>query len=365
MAGSSAFEPILSLLAVQVKAKQGVSIIYAPISSCTGVSAVSPPADLPVQQPLTGTADYYVVDSTDNTKAVICNCRLSGNTMANIGVSDVAFESCQNAAKPASVGEWFGPQQAMLIVVPEANVTTTAISAEQAAVIWGCGQTGSFSPFVDEGAIQQRSSTSGTQIMVARNIGVPENAFRGKANSSSSAMLNSLIAVPNPQTAIGFIAADFYATHRSVLNSVAFRGKAQKKAYYPDSDSTADDLVNVRDGRYMIQGPLHFFSTLTAGAPAPYAAAVLGWLTGEVPVDTNDPASYVRIVATNGDVPQCAMKVKISKDGGLFSPYVPKTSCNCAFQKAKNLKVAAGTCTPCKADTDCTGGLRCQTGYCE
>ena len=42
MAGSSAFEPILSQLAVQIKAKQGISIIYDPISSCLGVSSVSP-----------------------------------------------------------------------------------------------------------------------------------------------------------------------------------------------------------------------------------------------------------------------------------------------------------------------------------
>ena len=139
MGGSSAFEPILSQLAVQIKAKQQVSLVYAAISSCNGVSAVSPPADNPVAQPLTGTAHYYTVDPTDSTKVLTSTCNLSGNTMASIGVSDVAFDSCQGVPRPAGIGEWSGPVQSMLIIVPEANVTTTSISAEQAAAIWGCG----------------------------------------------------------------------------------------------------------------------------------------------------------------------------------------------------------------------------------
>ena len=365
MGGSSAFEPILGQLAIRIRDKQSVSIIYAPISSCSGVSAVSPPADLPTPQPLTGTAHYYTVDPTDNTKVVYNSCNLSGNTMAAIGVSDVGFESCQSSARPADLGEWLGPEQAMLLIVPEANVTTTALSAEQAAVIWGCGQLGNFAPFVDESAIQQRSSTSGTQILVARAIGVPETAFKGRANSSSTALVNSLLAVPNPQTAIGFVAADVYATKRSVINAVAFRGKGQKMAYYADSDSIADDLLNVREGRYMIQGPLHLFTKLVAGAPTAATATVLAWLTGTAAIDANDPGYYVRTVATNGAVPQCAMRVKLDKDGGYFSPYTPPVTCGCAFQKAKNVRLPAGTCTPCKLDTDCAGGLRCQTGYCE
>ena len=365
LAGSSAFEPILGQLSVQIRAKQGVSIIYSAIASCNGVSAISPPADLPTPQPLTGTAHYYTLDPTDNTTVMTNSCTLAGNTMASIGVSDVSFESCQSTVRPASLGEWFGPEQAMLIIVPERNVSLTALSSQQAAAIWGCGQQGNQGTFVDETKIQQRSPTSGTQILVARNIGVPETAFKGKTNASSALLVNSLLAVPDPQTAIGFVANDFYATKRNVLNSVAFRGIGQKKAYYADSDSVVDDLINVREGRYMIQGPLHFFAPMTNGAPSGSAATVLNWLAGSVPIDPADTASYVRTVASLGDVPQCAMKVRIDKDGGLFSPYTPPVTCDCAFQKAKNLRLPAGTCRACKADSECSGGLRCQTGYCE
>ncbi len=366
MGGSSAFEPILGLLAVQIKSKQGVSIVYAPIASCNGVSAISPPADNPVAQPLTGTAHYYTVDPTDSTKVVNNSCNLSGNTMASVGVSDAAFDSCQGVAKPAGIGEWTGPVQSMLIIVPEANVTTTAISAEQAAAIWGCGAKSGVGNFTNESAIQQRSATSGTQILVARNIGVPETAFKGVSNSSGGNLVTSLLAVADPQIAIGFLANDAYATRRSVINSVAFRGIGQKKAYYADTDATADDLRNVRDGHYMIQGPLHFFSKLdSTNQPAASAKLVLDWLTGAAPIDTADPYSYVRIVSTNGDVPQCAMKVKLDKDGGKFSPFTPPVSCGCAFDKAKNVKFAAGTCATCTSDATCAGGTHCQFGYCE
>jgi hypothetical protein len=388
MAGSSAFEPILASLAVQIKTKQNVSIIYAPISSCSGVAAVSPPADSSsIMQPLTGTAHYYTPDpSGDPTLTVTNTCNLSGNTMALIGVSDVSFQSCQNTPAPAGIGEWFGPEQSMLIVVPKQNQTFTAISAEQAAAIWGCGPAGNVLPFINGNEIFQRSATSGTQILVARNIGVPESAFFGTACGSSSIMLTSLVGAPDPQSAIGFIAADFYSTHRSVLNAVAFRGINQKKAYYADADSVATDLLNVREGRYMIQGPLHFFTTASSaastgdggaqsadgGAASPVAKSsvagnVLGWLTGGVPIDPADTMNmnYVTTVATLGDVPQCAMRVKIDKDGGFFSPYKPPVSCHCAFEKAKIVRTTAGTCPSCKTDADCTGGLRCQTGYCE
>jgi len=376
MAGSSAFEPILGSLSVQIAKSQGISIIYSPISSCNGVSAVSPPADLPTPQPLTGTAHYYTQDPTDPTLTVTNSCNLSGVTMALIGVSDVSFESCQNAAKPASIGEWFGPEQAMLVVVPKRNVTTTAISAEQAAAIWGCGSTGNVVPFINDNEIFYRSSTSGTQIQVARNIGVSESAFKGIGSGSSSIMLTSLVNAPDPQSAIGFIAGDFYAAHRSVLSAVAFRGIKQKKAYYADADSIATDLLNVREGRYMIQGPLHFFTTLAGAAPSanggapssPIASRVLDWLTGAVPIDPTDTKNmnYVTTVATLGDVPQCAMRVKLDKDGGYFSPYTPKVSCHCAFEKAKNLRTPGRCGTTCSSDADCAGtGLRCQTGYCE
>jgi hypothetical protein len=363
LAGSSAFEPTLAQLAVQIKAKQGISIIYDPISSCSGVTDVSDNT-----QVLSGTAHYYVADATQSSGVATNSCTLAGGTKPLIGVSDVAYDSCMGSAVPATIGEWHGPVQSMLIIVPKANVSTTAMSMEQAAAIWGCGANGGVTPFTDETAIQQRSATSGTQIMFARAIGVPETAFKGNPNASGGALVTSLLAVPDPQTAIGILAADAYATLRSKLNAVAFRGRGQTKAFYADSGANDVDKKNVREGRYVIQGPLHFFTALTAGQPAVNAKQVIDWLTGNKPIDPTDTnnTNYITTVASLGDVPQCAMKVQIDKDGGLFSPFVPPVSCNCFFEKAVSLVAVPPTgCVACTSDAGCTGGKRCQTGYCE
>ena len=367
MAGSSAFEPTLAQLAVQIKAKQGISIIYSAIASCNGVSAISDGT------PLTGTAHYYTaavaVDGGASGGVTTSSCTLPTGTKALIGVADVAFESCTGNPRPTTtIGESHGPVQSMLIVVPKANLTTTAMSMEQATAIWGCGTKGNQTPFTDENAIQQRDQTSGSQIMLARNIGVPEAAFKGKKNSGSGALLTSLQGVADPQAAIGFVAADFYATKRSSLNAVAFRGRGQTKAYYPDSDANAVDKRNVRDGHYAVQGPVHLFTPLSAGQPTATAQQVLDWLTGAKAIDPADVANtnYVATVASLGNVPPCAMKVQLDKDGGNFSPYTPPTSCNCFFEKsaAKLVSDPAG-CVACTTNAQCSGGKRCQTGYCE
>ena len=367
MAGSSAFEPTLKQLAAQIRAKQNISIIYSLVSSCTGVADIADPT-----QTLTGTADYYTFPSVDagaSGTAAISTCTLATGTSALIGVSDVFYDSCPvSGPMPAAMGEWQGPVQSMLIIVPKANVTTTALSYLQAAAIFGCGAKGLQTPFTVDTSIEVRTQTSGTQTMIGAAIGVPPASFKGVQNSSGGNLVTALLALRDPQSAIGILAADAYDPKRSTLNSVAFQGVGQTKAYYADSDATTLDKKNVRDGHYVIQGPVHFFTGLTNGQPTATAKKVLDWLTGTVPIDASDTTNtgYISTVALAGDVPQCAMKVKINKDGGLFSPSTPTTSCNCFFDKTvtKSSTPPAG-CVACTSDSQCTGGKHCQTGYCE
>jgi Cys-rich repeat protein len=363
LAGSSAIEPTLAQLAVQVTAKQGMTLIYNPISSCSGAADI-----VDSTQVLSGTAHYYVADATQASGVATKSCTIATGTRPLIGISDVFYESCTGASLPATVGEWHGPVQPMLLIVPEANVTTTALSYQQAAAIWGCGAKGLQSPFIDETAIQQRTSTSGTQTMVAAAIGVPPTAFKGKQNSGGSGLVTSLLAVADPQTAIGILAADAYDPARATLNSVAFQGKGQTKAYYADSDANSVDKKNVRDGHYVIQGPVHIFSQLVNGAPSATAKKVLDWITGVTPIDATDAnnTGYIKTVALAGNVPQCAMKVSNAYDGGPFSVYTPPVSCGCFYEKTvSKLTTDPVGCVPCTADSQCTGGKRCQTGYCE
>jgi hypothetical protein len=157
-----------------------------------------------------------------------------------------------------------------------------------------------------------------------------------------------------------------YDSHRSTLNAVAFRGHNRTNAYHADSSPTSTDRKNVRDGHYVIQGPLHFFTALTDGQPSPLAKQVLEYLVGSVPIDPNDTAntSHVSTVAALGTVPQCAMMVQIDRDGGYFSPFTPAVSCTCRYERVVNGKELAG-CVSCTSSSQCAVGKTCQTGYCE
>ena len=358
VAGSSAFEPTAQAIGnVVAQGTTPRTIIYQASASCLGPSGIRDNVTL------AGTANAYAWNGSAVVKTT-CNTD-TAPTKADVGVADVSYKSCYGAAIPAGLADFPGPVQAMHIIVPEGNTTMTAISAEQAQNIWGCGTSGMISPFVDENAIQQRNKDSGTQIMVSKYIGVPADAFKGTANSGGGNLVTSLLAVTDPQKAIGFYAADGYDTKRTTLNALAFRGFGQTKAYYADSTPTAFDKKNVRDGHYQIFGPVHLFAAVGSdGLPTGSAKVFIDWIQGKAPIVATEPFKYVDIEGGAGMIPQCAMKVTRDDDGGLMKPYTPAVSCSCRFEKAI-AKADVPGCVACADDAGCAGGKTCQSGFCE
>jgi Cys-rich repeat protein len=114
----------------------------------------------------------------------------------------------------------------------------------------------------------------------------------------------------------------------------------------------------------MIQGPLHFFTTLTAGQPTAQAQQILDWLQGKGVLDPANPNAYIDLVTAAGAVPNCAMKVRRDVDGGYLTACTPAVSCGCYFEAVATKTTPAG-CKPCTSNADCTAGTTCQTGYCE
>jgi len=378
LTGSSAFEPMLAQFSVAIQnankgkpASEQVNLVYLTSASCDGITSVMN------QTSMTGTGHYYLAGATAAAAPSTNNCAFDNVTKGgnlglkpHVGVSDVPYNLCPGAsgtAMPATLGNWNGPTQSMLLVVPKANATMTSISAEQAADIWGCGANGGISPYIDEIAIQQRSSSSGTQILIGRAIGVAPGVFKGNANSGTGALISSLLAVSDPMKAIGFIAADAFLAAANVgkMNPVAFRAFNQTKAYYADSTATSIDKRNVRDGHYAIQSPVNYFAQLTAGQPAPLVKKTLDYITGSVPMDPATPNGFVDVVANAGNVPSCAMTVQIAPDStGYFAPYKPALACGCYFESVVT-KSSPAACVPCTTSATCTGGKTCQTGFCE
>jgi hypothetical protein len=68
-----------------------------------------------------------------------------------------------------------------------------------------------------------------------------------------------------------------------------------------------------------------------------------------------------------GLIPQCAMKVTRSTDGGDLSPYTPPAPCGCYYASQVPVGKAAPTgCAACTTSAECSdGGGTCNHGFCE
>jgi len=379
--GSSAFQPVIQAMALQLnnrKAADGTTpapytIVYQSAGSCAGVGTV-----LPGAAALTTTGTYYTGTST----AVMTNsCDLSTlGIKADVAVSDVFFETCGLGARPATLGDFTGPVQAMLIVVPQAAASAPmSITAEEAADVWACGAKGNIMPWTDETSIIQRASTSGTQNVIARSINVLAGQFHGYMTGSTGAMATALLNKDTThavmaEKAIGFVAADYYDTNttmgRSALKALAFRGFEQTQAYYADSTSTGTfDKRNVRDGHYLPWGYEHLITAIDAtGKPVSAAAKnFVDWVMGNVTTADNKPNfDPVDLEASSHVIPLCAMSVQRKSDGGFLSS-VPAggDTCNCFFETKAACGTAPAGCVACTDDSTCTGGKKCHHSYCE
>jgi ABC-type phosphate transport system substrate-binding protein len=366
LTGSSAFEATVEQFAVKLSAESTpTSIIYQVPGSCSGVANFA--------APLTGTGDYYTLDTTVSPpKITVKNCTFGTNQMADVAISDVFYSSCTNVAQPipSDTKDISGPVQAMLFIVNKGN-PLQYITALEAADIFGCGYTAGIAGFNVNGGILCRDPNSGTQITVADNIGIPASAIVAPActqanpNKTSGVIagVEGFTAMPN--AAIGFIGADAYDQNRAQLSSLAFQAYGQTYAYYSDSGPSTADRQNVRDGHYVVWGYEHMIVKVdSTGTPTnPKAANFVGWING---TKTDSSFDYINLEGTAGTIPLCAMKVQRSGDGGPLSPYTPSDTCGCAFEAAITHSTPSEcvTCTGTGTST-CTGGKSCHHGYCE
>jgi len=371
LSGSTAFEPAAQAMAVQLNNRTAgvgkVTLIYQQGSgSCQGVAAVRD------QSNLTGTAHYY----TGPGPTGVQSCTLdTAPPKADVGISDVFYETCGVGPRPSSVADYSGPAQAMLFVVPTgATGAPASITAEEAQNVWGCGMRGMIAPWLVESAIQQRSATSGTQNVIARSINVLASSFHGTPNATGGNLvttltgMNPMVTIADPNTAIGFLAADAFDTQRSKMKALAFRGLEQTQAYYADSAADTFDKRNVRDGHYLAWGYEHLIVKLdatTGKATSQAAQNFVDWVMNNTTTAENAPNfDPVLVQAAAHVIPTCAMKVQRNSDGGLLSAYAAADPCGCAFEATATMSTPSG-CLACTDDNGCSGGTHCHHGYCE
>ncbi|HEX2573448.1 MAG TPA: hypothetical protein VH877_28120 [Polyangia bacterium] len=360
VAGSTAIGPVIRAMGTVLAGQASpVTLIYQSQGSCTGVNAivndVTPTGACTSGVCITGNATYY--DATGAAQT----CTLdAGGQHVDVGVSDVFANTCPGVTRPATVGDFLGPVQAMTFVVPSAS-TQRAITFEEAYFVFGFGTNGQAQPWTNESLFFIRNQSSGTQQIIANAIGVPAARMRGVDSGGSSGVLNRVTASTDPERTIGILSAEFYDQNRSSLKALAFRGRRQRYAYFPDSTATSFDKINVRQGRYLPFGYLHLVAAIDSTTNVPVragAAQFIDWVLGNA---QNPPFDAIDLQIQARTIPQCAMSVQRSAEGASLTAYQAPEPCGCYFEfKA----TGATSCTACTSDATCGGG-KCRRGYCE
>jgi hypothetical protein len=297
----------------------------------------------------------------------------------DVAISALFVESCGLGGPPEGSGLALiqGPVQAYTFIVPTAS-DQSAIWAEEAYYAFGFGDDNplapEFNPWNQEEFMFIRPPTKSTLVATALNIDVPPVAWKGVPEMASSDVVNAVASSSNPQATIGILGAEVFDALRGPtpgIKTLAFQAYDQDAAYFPDSSSSAFDKQNVRDGHYTLWSPTVYITAVDDdGLPRDPAAryfidVVLG-TPGAVPPNGGEPIDGLSDVIGVGLIPDCAMQVTRSEDGGDLSPYTPAAPCVCSYlSQVPDARGATEGCSACEEDSDCEGDRSCNHGFCE
>jgi hypothetical protein len=411
IAGSSASQIPLEALA-PVVASKNIAIIYQSPDSCQGVN------DL-----LTGTAELgkplQFLDPAQKSSQGLAKAVQCTNTAAppiDIAPSDVFPDTCgkvftsitagQVTTKTTPVRDFLGPIQAMTFAVPSGS-SAASISAEAAYVVFGYDATTfSVTPWTVPGAILTRPYTSGTLNMLGTAIGLAPKLFK---NSDSTAPgfnaanqeggtgnMQSALATPtlDPKATIGELSYEAVVGATSVSSSalkiLAYKHSGQSCGYFPSQTASSVDMINVRQGRYAIWGPLHFVVNVDSSGnpldgnkqPSTAVSTLMNYVLASGPtppasssadggIADADLQTLITAEAKPGYVvPWCAMQAQ--RDGEMATPtsYQSSTPCGCYYESVLGVSTSSycHTCTDPNgtANGSCTGSYPvCRYGFCE
>jgi hypothetical protein len=280
----------------------------------------------------------------------------------DVANSNVFISACTQTPPPAGIAAFQAPIQPYVFIVPKAS-TQQAITAEEAYFVFGFGAAGMVSPWNDEAFMFIRPTTKSTLLSVAAAIHVPAAKWKGTPFDKSSDLLNAVATSTSPEKTIGILGAEIYDQNRDKVTALAFRTFQQRHAFFPDSTATSKDKRNLRDGHYVIWSPTVYLAPVDAQGVVtnPRAKYVIDLITGKdaMPAPDFDPLATV---ISKGLVPDCAMNVTRSVEGGDLSLYSPAAPCGCFFES--QVGSPGASCTACMSDATCNGG-KCRHGFCE
>lgn len=337
------------------------TIVWQATGSCTIIDAVY--NGTPLRQNLS----YIPSDpSWDPVSGAVPTCTPdAAGAPVQLGIPIVFPESCTSTPAPAAVKAFKGAVQSFVFVVPKGS-TAQAISAEEAYLVFGFGAAGLVSPWTDEAFYFVRPATKGTQVSLGAVIGVPAAKWKGQKIDQSTAVASTVAASTALDKTIGILGTEIYDSmaNRAALRALSFEAYGQTGGYFSDSTVSAFDKRNVRDGHYLGWSHVFYLAAVDGSGAATdaRAARVIDILTAAPTAAAPTGLEPLRLVAGKGLVPQCAMNVQRSAEGGPLARYQSADPCGCAYEAAVGATPAA--CTACSAAAPCATG-QCRHGFCE
>jgi hypothetical protein len=359
-------EPLIKALGQQLRAStvNPMTIIYKVSASCTNIDTMYNGTKLTTNASFIPSATE--VPGWDPTMpSPTCGVNPAG-VPVDLGNSTVLIGACTKTPIPANIVAFQGAIQPYVFVVPKAS-SEQAMTAEEAYFVFGFGADDMLTPWNDPTFMFIRTTTQTTLVSMAANIDLLPGYWMGQQLGAVSDVVN---AVSNPtltpaeaEKTIGIVGTDVYDQNRSILSSLAFRTFQQHHAYYADSTSGTKDKQNVRDGHYVIWSPTVYMAPVDSDGAFinPRAEYVLD-LIANLPATPTPDFDPLATVISAGLVPDCAMKVSRSIEGGDLSLYSPSAPCGCFFES--QVGSLSPSCTVCTTDVPCNGG-KCRHGYCE
>jgi len=370
--GGSAPNQLLGRLAVDIAASpQPLTVVYKDDGACFAM------ASLVSGEKLATSAKYWVKQGASIVQKT-CTLPAADSTTIEASWGSMAqlATTCPGIdALPANVSDTTGPISGFSLFVPTAS-TQQVISAEAVYYIYGLGVENpayQVAPWTVPGAIASRATTSAAGLLLAKAVGIdlshPLYGTDVKNNQGAVTHITTVAAaVANPEAAIGFASTETADTNRDKVRTLAFQAVGQDKGYWPDSTVTSFDKINIRQGRYNLWNPHHFYAKLNGSSQIadPNVKRWIEYLTNQTALPGN--LSFLDIQIEVGNVPECAMEVTRDGEVGPLASYQPDEPCGCYFE-FKATGIAPDSCQECETegqDPSCpTDAPVCRHGFCE
>lgn len=315
----------------------------------------------------------YWISNAMNDADQRCDARPGGQPVqfSHMG-NDATF--CPQGSIPDGVGDFPAPTQTLNIIT-DADSNEQSISAEALYFIYGFGAEGQAAPWTDGTGVYKRQPDSFAALLLATAIDVPATAVKvpdANLQTTQGAVITAITTYGSTseeaaRQTLGYVSGSAADSGRTKgIKTLAYQHYDQACGVYPDSEASKFDKVNVRQGKYYLWAPGHYYTKVDAqGKPTDEKVAnLIGWFNKKTVAPGTEVNAFEQSILA-GDIPECAMQVSREGTLGAISSYASPKPCGCYFEKVTNPNITS-TCTPCETDAQCEGDTpSCNFGYCE